>query len=101
VSIASSDILIFPPGFGNIYLGETFSAFVSASNSSNTELSRVEIKAELQTGTKRITLLDGTTSLLTTMAPKHNVDYVLEHELKEAGVHIMICTASYFEPTGE
>lgn len=35
------------------------------------------------------------------MAPKENVDYVLEHELKEAGVHIMICTASYFEPTGE
>ena len=35
------------------------------------------------------------------MSCSEHVDYVLEHELKEAGVHIMICTASYLEASGD
>jgi len=38
--LSLSDVLLFPPGFGNIYLGETFAAFICVSNSSHFALTR-------------------------------------------------------------
>ena len=90
-------------GFGNIYLGETLEAFVSVCNNGPQQLTRLEVRAEIQTGTKRLPLLDSNTpnSLLPTFLPRQHVDFVVSHELKEAGVHIMICAGSYLDPSGE
>jgi len=96
--MSTSDILAFPPGFGNIYLGETFTAYVSAFNSDVTELRRLEIRIELQSGTKRAPLLDHhTQDVIASFGPKAQADFVVEQELKEPGVHIMICIASYLD----
>ena len=52
------DLLTLPHSFGSIYLGETFSSYISISNASPQDVSHVGIKAELQTQSKRITLLE-------------------------------------------
>ena len=97
------DTLCFPAGFGNIYLGETLEAFVSACNNGSQQLTRLEVRAEIQTGTKRVPLLDGKTpnSVIPSFAPRQYTDYLVSHELKEAGVHIMICSGSYMDASGE
>jgi hypothetical protein len=61
------------------------------------------VRAEIQTGTKRLPLLEAQTqqTLLPNFAPRQCVDFVVSHELKEAGVHIMICSGSYLESSGE
>lgn len=102
-TVGNSSTLCFPAGFGNIYLGETFQAYISACNNGAQHLTRLEVRAEIQTGTKRLPLLDGqaANSLLPSFAPRQCADFVVSHELKEAGVHIMICSGSYLEPSGE
>ena len=101
--VGNGSTLCFPAGFGNIYLGETFQAYISACNNGTQQLTRLEVRAEIQTGTKRLPLLDAQTpnSLLPSFAPRQCADFVVSHELKEAGVHIMICSGSYLEPSGE
>jgi len=103
VGIGNSNTLCFAAGFGNIYLGETFQAYVSACNNGGEQLARLEVRAEIQTGTKRLPLLDAQTpnSLLASFGARQCVDYVVSHELKEAGVHIMICSATYLEASGQ
>jgi hypothetical protein len=101
--VGNSDMLCFPAGFGNIYLGETFQAYISACNNGAQQLTRLEVRAEIQTGTKRLPLLEAQAqkTLLPSFAPRQCVDFVVSHELKEAGVHIMICSGSYLEASGE
>ena len=101
--VGNSNTLCFPAGFGNIYLGETFQAYISACNNGAQQLTRLEVRAEIQTGTKRLPLLEAQAqnTLLPNFVPRQCVDFVVSHELKEAGVHIMICSASYLEPSGE
>ncbi|EKX31425.1 hypothetical protein GUITHDRAFT_149310, partial [Guillardia theta CCMP2712] len=97
-----SENLLLPTGFGNIYLGETFTAYISACNTSGSRLMRLEIRAEIQTGTKRVPLLDGKPeTVLAQFESNQQVDYIVSHELKEAGVHIMICSGSYLDASGE
>ena len=61
------------------------------------------MRAEIQTGTKRVPLLDGKTpnSVIPSFASRQYTDYLVSHELKEAGVHIMICSGSYMDASGE
>jgi hypothetical protein len=62
----------------------------------------LQVRAEIQTGSKRLPLLEGQAgALLAELAPKQQADFVVEHELKEAGVHIMICSASYLDAACE
>ena len=70
-TVGNSSTLCFPAGFGNIYLGETFQAYISACNNGAQHLTRLEVRAEIQTGTKRLPLLDGqaANSLLPSFAP--------------------------------
>lgn len=107
--LALSDLLVLPAHFGNIYLGETFSAFVSVNNESLDRVVDVTIKAELQTTSQRFSLVDtslaGGGSLnqgkLPTGSPKLSLDpgktaeFVLSHEIKELGIHILVCSVHY------
>eukprot|EP00291_Cryptomonas_curvata_P023654 CAMPEP_0172173172 /NCGR_PEP_ID=MMETSP1050-20130122/12885_1 /TAXON_ID=233186 /ORGANISM="Cryptomonas curvata, Strain CCAP979/52" /LENGTH=325 /DNA_ID=CAMNT_0012844855 /DNA_START=813 /DNA_END=1791 /DNA_ORIENTATION=- len=63
-------------------------------------------------GPKRVPLLDAASvpagavgiaagGVIGLLGPRQHLDYVVEHELKESGVHIMICTASYLDTSGE
>ena len=48
-----SDVLELPPAFGNIYLGEKFTSYLSINNDSVITVDDVAFKAELQTSSQR------------------------------------------------
>ena len=97
-----SDALLLPSGFGTIYLGETFVGFVSLSNSSRTAVNRVVVKVELQAGAQSRPLMNTDANApIASFSGAENLDWIVSHELKEPGVHYMICTASYLDGNGE
>lgn len=51
-----SQLLILSANFGNIYLGESFSAYLSVNNDSQIPVQDVSFKAELQTTSQRFVL---------------------------------------------
>lgn len=88
-----SHMLQLPSAFGNIYLGETFSTLVSVNNeSAQLAAQQVGVKIELQTSSQRFNLSDTTTASLAAQTT-HAV--TVSHEIKELGVHILVCSVQY------
>ncbi|KAI8048947.1 uncharacterized protein B0P05DRAFT_564098 [Gilbertella persicaria] len=81
-----SQMLKLPSAFGNIYLGENFSTLVS-------------IKIELQTSSQRFVLSD--TASQTTLETQVTLDTTVSHEIKELGVHILVCSVQYTTQDGK
>jgi hypothetical protein len=94
-------MLTLPPNFGKTYMGETFSSYISAFNHSLGDVTAVGLKAELQTKTKRNTLLDTTATPLPCFSAADNRDFVVEAQLRELGTHILVCSAQYVNAFGE
>ncbi|KAI8899613.1 hypothetical protein BC833DRAFT_614574 [Globomyces pollinis-pini] len=105
-----SDLLAVPASFGNIYLGETFDSYLCVNNDSPTAVSDVSFKAELQTTSQRFTLADtiGTTPSNSSdkvnvqnqleqvsLLPRQSTEFVLHHDIKELGIHILVCSVHY------
>jgi len=100
--LATGDLLMLPQSFGNIYLGEIFSCYVSVHNDSDQVVYDVSVKADLQTTAQRIPLSgQGSSAVLTELAPDQSVDDVIHHEVKEIGVHILVCAVSYATQANE
>mmetsp|Transcript_13347 Transcript_13347/g.53157 ORF Transcript_13347/g.53157 Transcript_13347/m.53157 type:complete len:454 (+) Transcript_13347:55-1416(+) len=96
-----TSLLMLPHSFGNIYLGETFSSYVSINNTSPYNVTQVGIKAELQSPTEKITLLEMPSSNLPVFSPGDNQDFVISHDIKDEGTHILVCSATYVRNDGE
>ena len=94
-------ILTLPPNFGNIFMGENFSSYISVFNQTDTAVGNVGIKAELQTKTKRLTLLDTTNEPVLHFAGSGSRDFIVESPLRELGTHILVCSAQYVNGAGE
>eukprot|EP01135_Chromosphaera_perkinsii_P012309 Nk52_evm1s2635 gene=Nk52_evmTU1s2635 len=92
-----SEIVSLPQNFGNIVLGETFSSYIAVHNGSGFVAGSVGIKTELQTSSQRVLLAD-TTMHPTNLEPKRNIDCVVHHEVKELGIHILVCSVHYTSP---
>ena len=60
--VALSGMLTLPQSFGDIYLGETFSCYISLCNVAPVELAHVGLKVEVQTQLQRETLADSSVS---------------------------------------
>jgi len=86
-------LLILPQSFGNIYLGETFSSYICVHNDSTEICRSIGVKADLQTGTQRISLVSGQDEL--SLSPGETIDHVIQHEVKELGTHILVCDVTY------
>ena len=101
--VALSGMLTLPQSFGDIYLGETFSCYISLSNTSSIDLAHVGLKVEVQTQLQRETLADSSISetAISRFAPSQTLDKIIEYELKDVGIHILICSALYTDSTGE
>ncbi|XP_071485022.1 trafficking protein particle complex subunit 13-like [Diadema antillarum] len=95
------ELLTLPQNFGSIYLGETFSCFVSVHNDSIHNTQDIHVKTDLQTSSQRLTLSGGTTPPSPSLAPGACIDQVIHHEVKELGTHILVCAVSYTTPSGE
>lgn len=96
-----SGLLVLPQSFGAIYLGETFSSYISINNSSNFEVKDVVIKAEIQTERQRILLLDTSKSPVESIRAGGRYDFIVEHDVKELGAHTLVCTALYNDGDSE
>ncbi|ETV94611.1 hypothetical protein H310_11872 [Aphanomyces invadans] len=104
---ALSNMLLLPDSFGNIYLGETFSSYISVINQFACDLNQVGLTAKLQTPTTRSDLSDkrllrgGTTPPMNPMPvlpAGSNLDMAVEFELNEVGVHTLRVGVSYVDP---
>ncbi|XP_067928483.1 trafficking protein particle complex subunit 13-like [Watersipora subatra] len=93
----SSPALLLPQSFGNIFLGETFSSYISIHNSSQSACRNVSLKIELQTGSGRLALPSTRTSP-SEVPPGHSLSEIIQHEVKEMGTHILVCTVNYMTP---
>lgn len=90
------NLLMLPQSFGNIYLGETFTSYISVNNDSDQIVRDVSVKADLQTGSQRIPLTGNSSNFaVAELAPNQSVDDVIHHEVKEIGTHILVCAVSY------
>lgn len=92
--------LLLPQSFGTIHLGECFTSFVSVANFSERGVGNVGIKAELQSDTQR-TVLYETPAPVPVLCAGERRDVVVEHDLKEAGPHTLVCSAVYTDADGE
>lgn len=96
-----SQMLKLPSAFGNIYLGENFSTFISINNESPFPVHQAGVKIELQTSSQRFVLSDTTATPLMTLEPQATYDTTVAHEIKELGVHILVCSVHYNAPDGK
>lgn len=81
--------------FGIVHLGEKFSSKLNIHNEGQVDLQAVKVKIELQTSTNRSVLQDSEEFILKAGI---NLDFVIAHEIREIGVHIMVCTIAYMNP---
>ena len=91
--------LVLPQAFGSINLGESFTAYVSLANFSGHAVRAVGLKCELQSDTGRTVLFE-TPQPVDALGPGQRRDLVLEHHLKEAGPHTLVCSAVYTDTDG-
>ena len=100
---ALSGMMMLPQSFGDIYLGETFSCYISMCNCSAVSLSNVGLKVEVQTQLQRETLSDSSKaeSSIARFAPQQTLDRIIAYELRDVGIHILICSALYSDAYGE
>jgi hypothetical protein len=68
-------MLVLPQSFGTIYLGETFTSYISVGNHSDRPVTAVGIKAELQTERQRLVLFDNTAAAIPTLQPGASHDF--------------------------
>eukprot|EP01104_Vermistella_antarctica_P011831 TRINITY_DN3343_c0_g1_i2.p1 TRINITY_DN3343_c0_g1~~TRINITY_DN3343_c0_g1_i2.p1 ORF type:complete len:384 (+),score=86.03 TRINITY_DN3343_c0_g1_i2:315-1466(+) len=100
-ALGLTEMLTLPSSFGTIYLGEMFCSYISVNNSSGSDVSLVGIKAELQTQTQRFILLDRSPQQIPKFVAGASNDFVVQHEVKEEGIHILVCSANYTKLDGE
>ena len=104
-SASVSSSLVLPPAFGSIYLGETFSCYLCVNNESAVPIQDLAFKAELQTTSQRFTLADTPgqqhqdntmrSSSHGSLLPAQSAEFIIHHEIKELGIHILVCSVQY------
>nr|KAG5705877.1 hypothetical protein BaRGS_030767 [Batillaria attramentaria] len=77
------DLLTLPQNFGNQLCKD------------------ITLKADLQTGSQRISLSSVGQQPIPELLPDHSIDDVIHHEVKELGTHILVCAVSYAHSSGE
>ena len=93
-----TEILKLPPNFGMIYLGETFVTYICLNNETNKTVRSVSVKIELQTSSQKLLLVENQP---TDLEVRKNLEYISQYEIKELGVHILICTVFYMNEANE
>ncbi|XP_027046406.1 trafficking protein particle complex subunit 13-like [Pocillopora damicornis] len=98
---ALGELFVLPHTFGNIFLGEVFSSYVSVHNDSNQPVKDIVIKTDLQTSSQRLNLSGTANMPVSKLDPEESFDQVIQHEVKELGTHILVCAVNYATLTGE
>ncbi|CAG8728029.1 5572_t:CDS:1, partial [Dentiscutata heterogama] len=86
----------------NIYLGATFDSYFTITNESSHYVRDVGLKVELITSSQRLLLADNTVNgPIPLMEPGKVNEFVIKHEIKELGVHNIVCLYQYATNEGE
>ncbi|RIB01472.1 hypothetical protein C2G38_1992871 [Gigaspora rosea] len=86
----------------NIYLGATFDSYFTITNESNHYVRDVGLKVELLTSSQRLLLADNIVNgPIQQMEPGKVNEFVIKHEIKELGVHSIVCLYQYTTNEGE
>lgn len=72
----------------DIYVGETFVCYVSASNDGEFPVSNLIFKAEIQTSKGRYQLYDNSKDPILELTPGRSFDHIVRHHLSEVGGHV-------------
>eukprot|EP00051_Salpingoeca_urceolata_P029328 m.489572 g.489572 ORF g.489572 m.489572 type:complete len:419 (+) comp26900_c0_seq1:171-1427(+) len=97
-NVAMGELLTLPQTFGSIFLGETFSSFINVRNDSAEDANEVVVKTEIQTGSQRVTLSRAEAGTIATLKPDCSISDTVHHEVKELGIHILVCSVHYTPP---
>ncbi|XP_022649869.1 trafficking protein particle complex subunit 13-like [Varroa destructor] len=97
--VFSSDMLYLPQSFGSIYLGETFSSYMTVHNGSSMDVGGVQLKAELHNGNHKVCLNPVIARGGEVLKPNESLDQIIQHEVKEIGTHLLQCIVSYINAT--
>jgi trafficking protein particle complex subunit 13 len=99
---AVSPFLLLPDSFGDIYMGEVFSAYIAAVNGvQDSALFQVTLSIRLQTTNNVYELGDvrpspgAISGQAKVLAPNESTDVVVRHKLNELGSHTLRATVSY------
>ncbi|PKC12275.1 DUF974-domain-containing protein [Rhizophagus irregularis] len=84
----------------NIYLGATFDSYLIVNNDSARIARDISIRAELQTEKQRLQLADTTSNSVPTIEPHKAYEFVIKHEIKELGIHNLVCMVQYTTDEG-
>lgn len=99
--LATGQFMLLPQSFGNIYLGETFSSYICLHNCTTHPVQGVNVTAELQSDKTKISLpINENKKTQITLNPDETFDDVIHHEVREIGVHILVCEVQYKTPAG-
>uniref|UniRef100_A0A8C5TRW2 Trafficking protein particle complex subunit 13 n=1 Tax=Malurus cyaneus samueli TaxID=2593467 RepID=A0A8C5TRW2_9PASS len=93
------EMLTLPQNFGNIFLGETFSSYISVHNDSSQVVKDILVKADLQTSSQRLNL-SASSAAVAELKPDCCIDDVIHHEVKD-DEEPTFCAVSYTTQTGE
>ncbi|KAF4036508.1 hypothetical protein GN244_ATG11214 [Phytophthora infestans] len=108
---ALSSMLILPDSFGEIFLGNTFSSYISVINPYTCELRDVGLSANIQCANDRVELHDNRYARTGKLPPPNPVamlpagsslDMVVDYPLNLVGNHVLRVGVAYVDPvTGE
>ncbi|KAG7385404.1 hypothetical protein PHYPSEUDO_001533 [Phytophthora pseudosyringae] len=108
---ALSSMLILPDSFGEIFLGNTFSSYISVINPYSCELRDVGLSANIQCANDRVELRDNRYARTGKLPPPNPVavlpagsslDMVVDYPLNQVGNHVLRVGVTYIDPvTGE
>eukprot|EP01103_Thecamoeba_quadrilineata_P014329 TRINITY_DN4242_c0_g1_i1.p1 TRINITY_DN4242_c0_g1~~TRINITY_DN4242_c0_g1_i1.p1 ORF type:complete len:402 (+),score=83.86 TRINITY_DN4242_c0_g1_i1:87-1208(+) len=97
-----TDFLSLPSSFGAINSGETFTSYISLFNKSNSDVLNVMIKADLEGPLRSDTLLEVPYSqMIPLLKANQSIDYIVQHEVQEEGMHMLVCNIHYNRIDGE
>ncbi|KRX83503.1 putative trafficking protein particle complex subunit 13 -like protein [Trichinella sp. T6] len=86
---------------GNVYLGEVFSCYISILNGTGEIVTEVNLKVDIQTNATRVLLPFKYQDTSLTLNAGQSVGDSISHEVKEIGLHLLVCALSYSKANGE
>lgn len=98
-SFDNSNILLLPQSFGSIFLGETFICYLSINNDSSNDATNINLKADLQNSTNKTILFNKVVK--DKLSSGSSNDHIISHEVKELGIHILVCVVTYCNAANE
>lgn len=60
-----------------------------------------ELQVELQTARQKVVLYDNATAPLPLLGPGHRHEFMVQHDIKELGLHTLVCSTVYTAADGE